>query len=51
MVWQFYREVWEAERVLKAAVPSAWLVAGGVVFAVVRFLRVAEPGGWWAEKA
>ena len=44
MVWQFYREVWEAERVLKAAVPSAWLVAGGVVFAVVRFLRVAEPG-------
>ena len=37
MVWQFYRQVWEAERVFKAAVSTAWLVMGGVVFAVVRF--------------
>jgi hypothetical protein len=51
MEWQFYREVWEAGRALKAAVPTAWLVKDGVAFAVVRFLRVAEPGEWWAEKA
>jgi len=50
MEWQFYREAWEAERVLKAAVPTAWLKVGGVVFAVVRFPQVAEPGEWWAEK-
>ncbi len=35
---------------LKAAVPTAWLVKGGVAFAVVRFPRKAEPGEWWAEK-
>jgi hypothetical protein len=51
MEWQFYREAWEAERALEAAVPTAWLVKGGVAFAVVRFLRVAEPGEWWAERA
>jgi hypothetical protein len=43
-------EQWEAERALKAAVPTAWLVKGGVAFAVVRFPREAEPGEWWAEK-
>jgi hypothetical protein len=32
-------------------VPTAWLVTGGVAFAVVRFPRVAEPGEWWAERA
>jgi hypothetical protein len=37
MVWQFYRQVREAERAFKAAVPTAWLVKGGVAFAVVRF--------------
>jgi len=29
--------VWEAERALEAAVPTAWLVKGGKAFAVVRF--------------
>jgi hypothetical protein len=50
-LWQFYREAWEAERALKAAVPTAWLVKGGVAFAVVRFPREAEPGEWWVERA
>jgi hypothetical protein len=50
-LWQYYREAWEAERALKAAVPTAWLVKGGVAFAVVKFPRVAEPGEWWAERA
>jgi hypothetical protein len=50
MAWQFYRQVWEAERALRAAVPTAWLVAGGKAFAVVRSPREAEPGEWWAEK-
>jgi len=50
-LWQYYKQVWEAERALKAAVPTAWLVKGGVAFAVVKFPRKAEPGGWWAEKA
>jgi len=49
-LWQFYRHVWEAERALKAAVSTAWLVKGGVAFAVVRFPREAEPGQLWAEK-
>jgi hypothetical protein len=49
-LWQFYREAWEAERALKAAVPTAWLVAGGKAFAVVKFPREPEPGEWWAEK-
>ena len=40
----------EVEHVLRAAVPTAWLVAGGRAFAVVRFPQVAEPGGWWAER-
>jgi hypothetical protein len=46
----YYREAWEAERALRAAVPTAWLVKGGVAFAVVRFPREAEPGEWWVEK-
>ncbi len=50
MQWQYYRQVWEAERALKAAVPTAWVKAGGVAFAVVKFPREAEPGEWWAEK-
>jgi hypothetical protein len=40
----------EAERALRAAVPTVWLVAGGVVFAVVRFPWEAGPGEWWAER-
>jgi len=32
-------------------VPTAWLVKGGVAFAVVKFPQVAEPGEWWAERA
>jgi len=43
--------VWDAEKTLKAAVPTAWLKAGGVAFAVVKFPQVAEPGEWWAERA
>jgi hypothetical protein len=43
--------VWDAEKTLKAAVPTAWVKAGDVVFAVVRFPREAEPGEWWTEKA
>jgi len=50
-LWQFYHHVSEAERALKAAVPTAWLVAGGKAFAVVRFPREPEPGEWWAERA
>jgi len=50
-LWQFYRQAWEAERALKAAVPTAWLVKSGVAFAVVKFPQVAEPGEWWAERA
>jgi hypothetical protein len=50
-LWQFYREAWEAEKALKAAVPTAWLVKGGVAFAVVKFPREAEPGELWVEKA
>jgi len=49
-LWQFYREAWEAEKALRAAVPTAWLVKGGVAFAVVRFPREPEPGEWWAER-
>jgi len=49
-LWQYYRQAWEAERALKAAVPTAWLVRGGVAFAVVKFPRVVEPGGRWVEK-
>jgi len=37
--------------VLKAAVPTAWLVRGSAAFAVVRFPREAEPGEWWAGRA
>jgi hypothetical protein len=50
-LWQFYQHVWEAERALKAAVPTAWLVKGGKAFAVVKFPRKAEPGDWWVERA
>ncbi len=49
-LWRFYQHVWEAERALKAAVPTAWLVKGGVAFAVVRFPREPEPGERWVEK-
>ncbi len=49
-LWQYYRQVWEAERALKVAVPMAWLKAGGVAFAVVKFPRETEPGEWWMEK-
>ena len=49
-LWQFYREAWEAEKALKAAVPTAWVKAGGKAFAVVKFPRVAEPGELWVEK-
>jgi len=34
-LWQYYKQAWEAERALKAAVPTAWLVKGGVAFAAV----------------
>ena len=44
-------QVWDAEKTLKAAVPTAWVKAGGVAFAVVKFPQVAEPGEWWAERA
>jgi hypothetical protein len=47
---QFYQHVWEAEKALKAAVPTAWLVKGGVAFALVKFPGEAEPGELWAEK-
>jgi hypothetical protein len=40
----------DAERVLKAAVPTAWLVKDGVASAVVKFPRELEPGERWAEK-
>ena len=50
-LWQFYQHVWEAERALKAAVPTAWLVKGGVASAVVKFPREPEPGEWWVERA
>jgi hypothetical protein len=50
MEWEFYKQVWDAEEALRAAVPTAWLVKGGVAFAVVRFPRVAEPGEWWVER-
>ena len=50
-LWQYYREAWEAEKALKAAVPTAWVKAGGKAFAVVKFPREAEPGEWWTEKA
>ena len=51
MEGQFYQHVWEAERALRAAVPTAWLVRGGVAFAVVRSPRDAEPGERWVERA
>jgi hypothetical protein len=41
----------DAERALKAAVPTEWIKAGDVVYAVVKFPREAEPGEWWVEKA
>jgi hypothetical protein len=40
----------EAERALRAAVPTAWVVAGRRAFAVVRFPQVAEPGERWAGR-
>jgi hypothetical protein len=50
-LWQFYQHVWESERALSAAVPTAWLVKGGVAFAAVRFPREVEPGERWVERA
>jgi len=50
-LWQLYKQVWDAEEALKVAVPTAWVKAGNVVYAVVRFPREAEPGERWAEKA
>jgi hypothetical protein len=50
-LWQYYKQVWEAERALKAAVPTTWVKAGGVAFAVVKFPREPEPGERWVEKA
>jgi len=50
-LWQYYRQAWEAERALKAAVPTAWLVKSGVAFAVVRFPWEPESGGRWVERA
>jgi len=40
----------EVERVLKATVPTAWLVRGSAAFAVVKFPQLTEPGEWWAER-
>jgi len=40
----------EAKRALKAVEPTAWLVKGGVAFAVVKFPHEAEPGEWWVER-
>jgi hypothetical protein len=51
MEGQYYKQACEAERALKAAVPTAWLVKGGVAFAVVKFPRKAEPGERWVERA
>ncbi len=42
---------WDAEEALKAAVPTAWVKAGDMAFAVVKFPQVAEPGERWVEKA
>jgi len=44
-------QFWDAEKALKAAVSTAWVKAGGVAFAVVKFPQVAEPGEWWAKRA
>jgi len=41
----------DAERALKAAVPTAWVKAGNAVFAIVKFPRETEPGEWWAGRA
>jgi len=40
----------EVVRALRAAVPTAWLVAGGRAFAFVKFTQVAEPGERWAGR-
>jgi hypothetical protein len=40
----------EAERALRAAVPTVWLVAGGRAFAFVKFPKVAELGEWWSGR-
>lgn len=40
----------EVESALKAAVPTAWIVACKTAFAVVRFPQVTEPGERWAER-
>jgi hypothetical protein len=40
----------EAERALRAAVPTAWVVAGRRAFAFVKFPQVAEPGERWAGR-
>ena len=40
----------EAERALRAAAPTAWVVAGRRAFAFVKFPQVAEPGERWAGR-
>jgi hypothetical protein len=40
----------EAERALRAAVPTVWFKAGGRAFAFVKFPKVAEPGDWWSGR-
>jgi hypothetical protein len=40
----------EVVRALRAAVPTAWLVAGVGAFAFVKFPQVAEPGKRWAGR-
>ncbi len=49
MEWQFYRRFGMLGRRLKPPCPPRGLRR--VVFAVVRFPRVAEPGEWWVERA
>ncbi len=49
-LWQFYRQVWDAGKALRAAVPTAWLVRAAWL-SPWSVPREAEPGEWWAEKA
>jgi len=47
-LWQFYEGAWEAERALKAVVPTAWLVAR---WHLSGFPPGAEPGGRWVKSS
>jgi hypothetical protein len=40
----------EAERALRAAVPTVWVKAGRKAFAFVKFPHVTEPGEWWSGR-